>query len=93
MFSDLESLYCAIMPCQKGSLMHYNFLIKKYNDILYLEVIKKRNSKLRIVCKPNYNIDDVLKFTKELVLGLDYEIVVEDKSDVIKTESSISSSI
>ena len=61
----------------EGSLMYYKILARKYDDILRLELIKDPITKLRIVCRPNYDIGNVMKFTEELLLGVEYEIVVQ----------------
>lgn len=81
---ELEDLFCAVVPCQKGSLMHYNYLARDYPDILHLEREHDSLTKLRIVVKPGYDIDNVLDFCRNLVLGLDYEVVVEDEYDLVK---------
>ena len=81
---ELEDLFCDVVPCQKGSLMHYNYLARDYPDILRLEVVHDSLTKLRIVVKPDYDIGNVLDFCRKLVLGLDYEVVVEDEYDLVK---------
>lgn len=66
---------------QKGSIIHLNLLAKDYDDIL--EITKGHDEHgfalVRLICKHNYNADEVLKFTEEcLPLGVDYEIVVRE---------------
>lgn len=71
------------LKCQKGSIIYYNGVTEYYNDILRIE--KSDNNTLKIVCVPNYDIDSVLHFAKyELAVGVDYEIVVEDKYEALK---------
>ena len=63
--------------CQIGSTVYYNAITKFYNDILYVEKIGE--SKLKIACRPNYDAEGVKEFIEnELVIGVDYEIVVEE---------------
>lgn len=73
-----------IMGFAEGSLLYYEILARLYDDILRVELIREPFTKLRIVCKPEYNISNVLDFTRELFLGLDYEIVVENEPDLIR---------
>lgn len=76
-----------MMPTIRFGSMNYTTLMaEKYDDILY--VIKSTEKPLidiDIICKPNYNIEEVLNFTKEhLPLSVTYRIIVEDYTNVIQ---------
>ena len=79
------ALLSRIMGFAEGGLRYYEILSRQYEDIHRVELIRESPfSKLRIVCKPDYNVDSVLDFVGELFLGLDYEVVVEDGYDLVK---------
>ena len=65
---------------QPGSLAYLIVEAESIEDILYIIAPDEHYSPLKIVCKPNYNIDTVLNFVEaNLSVGIKYEIVVESE--------------
>ena len=74
--------------CHIGSIVYYNAITKFYNDVLYVEMIG--TSKIKVVCKPNYDANEVREFIEnELVIGVEYEIVVEGTEEKTITEKDL----
>ena len=63
-----------------GSLAHLIVEAEPIEDILYIIAPDEHYSPLKIICKPNYNINTVLNFVEDnLPVEIRYEIVVESE--------------
>ena len=73
-------------PFRLGSIAHMTLGAEKYEDILYLIADAKQPHKpIKIICKPDYDIDKVMEFVESnFTFGMAYEIVVENNFEVIK---------
>ena len=71
-----------------GSIAHMIREAEKYEDILYLIAdAEQPHNPVKIICKPDYNIDKVMEFVNSsFPLSIDYEIVVENNYEVYLNE-------
>ena len=68
-----------------GSLAHLIVEAEHIEDILYIIAPELPEIPVKIICKPNYDIDSVLNFVNDnLEYGIPYDIVVENNYEVIK---------
>lgn len=67
-------------PFRFGSAAYLNLEAEPIEDILYIIAPDEHYSPLKIICKPNYNINTVLNFVEDnLPVEIRYEIVVESE--------------
>ena len=72
-------------PFQLGSMAHIIYESKKYDDILYVMNTGQLDYSIKIVCKPNYSVDQVKQFIDNtMLISMDYEVVVENTSEGIE---------
>lgn len=66
-------------PFNFGSPVYLNLEAEKVEDILYLIMPDRLLDPLKIIVKPDYDIDTVLEFAKNHVpITVYYEIIVEN---------------
>ena len=63
-----------------GSMAHLLYEARKYDDILYIVAdVKQPYCPIKIVCKPNYSVEQVKQFIdKTMLVSMEYEVVVEN---------------
>lgn len=76
-------------PFNPGSPAYLNLEAEKVEDILYLIMPDSPTDPLKIIVKPDYDIDTVLEFVRNHVpVAVYYEIIVENDFKVIENEYS-----
>lgn len=75
----------------KGSLAHLQLLSKDYDDIIDVRE-SVEPCKITVLCKPNYNIDQILEFLQNLQLAVDFEIIVQEEvnNNMIEKDRNLS---